>query len=281
MGMEKTLTYSIFDPTGNITALVESPAELSRQPEIAAAVMRRHPTVEQVGFLSRTPEGADVQGQLRMAGGEFCGNASMCAAALLLMQTGPAEGEARLRLRVSGAAQPVEVSLRREGEDRFRAEVFMPPAREIGSAALAFEGLRGEAPLVRMQGISHLILEPDSVFFSLLKDRPAAERAVRAFCSDLAAEGLGMLFLDGRGADMCLTPLVFVPGSGTVFWGNSCASGSAAAGMFFTDRYGAAAELSLYEPGGVLRVYSDPKRGVTRLTGCVRFLERCKLPEME
>jgi len=157
----------------------------------------------------------------------------------------------------------------------------MPPAREIVSAMLMFGELRGEVPLVRMQGISHLIVGTDSVFFSLLKDRPAAERAVRAFCTGLGAEGLGMLFLDGRGADMCLTPLVFVPGSGTVFWENSCASGSAAAGMFYAAGSGAAVELSLHEPGGVLRVYSDPKRGETRLTGRVRYLERCELPESE
>ena len=35
--------YSILDPTGNITALVESPVEPERQPELAAELMRRHP----------------------------------------------------------------------------------------------------------------------------------------------------------------------------------------------------------------------------------------------
>ena len=46
------LKYSILDPTGNITALVESPVPVSGQPSVADAVMERHPDVEQVGFVS-------------------------------------------------------------------------------------------------------------------------------------------------------------------------------------------------------------------------------------
>ena len=51
------LQYSIFDPTGNITALVESPVPVERQPAVAAALMARHPEVEQVGFV-RFPDPA-------------------------------------------------------------------------------------------------------------------------------------------------------------------------------------------------------------------------------
>ena len=43
--------YSIWDPAGNITALVESPVEVSRQLFTASALMQRHPEVEQVGFV--------------------------------------------------------------------------------------------------------------------------------------------------------------------------------------------------------------------------------------
>ena len=46
-----SLRYSIWDPTGNITALVESAVAVGEQPAAAAALMERHPTVEQVGFV--------------------------------------------------------------------------------------------------------------------------------------------------------------------------------------------------------------------------------------
>ena len=275
------LRYSILDPTGNITALVESPVEITRQPLTAAAIMRRHPEVEQVGFLRSVSDGDNVRAELRMAGGEFCGNASMSAAALLLTKGSQSEGEVRLELRVSGAAEPVSLCLRSEGKNGYLAEIVMPPALGISETAFTFGSLSGTLPLVRMQGISHLVIESDSVFFALLKYRPEAEKAVRTFCEALDADGLGLMFLDGNNTPHRMTPLVYVPGSGTCFWENSCASGSAAVGMYLAAKTGSAAELSLSEPGGTLRVRSDPKSGETRLYGRVRVTAQLEIRETE
>ncbi len=260
------LRYSIFDPTGNITALVESAVPDADRPAAAAKIMRLHPEVEQVGF---------VRGEsLRMAGGEFCGNASMCAAALRVLNSGLAcEGWTPLRLRVSGASEPVELRLRAEGGERFTAEIQMPPALEIGAREFVFEDLRAALPLVRLEGISHIVVREDAPFFALLHDRPRAERAVREFCGELGAEGLGLLFLEKSAGDCRMTPLVYIPGSGTVFWENSCASGSAAVGMALAKEAGAPVALSLTEPGGVLTVRSDPRSG-TVLCGTVRRRSR-------
>ena len=272
---ERELCYSLFDPTGNITALVESAVAVERQPAVAAALMRRHPELEQVGFV-RPAEAADgdVDAALRMAGGEFCGNASMCAAALCLLRRELPLGEtAALRLRVSGADRPVALRLRRETAERFSAAVRIPPARAIRELPFAFEGRSGVLPLVEMEGIAHAVAEPGSVFFPLREEPDAAERAVRAFCAALGAEGLGLLFLDVDEASPRLTPLVYIPGSGTVFWEKSCASGSAAVGMLLAARSGARVERSLREPAGVLRVVSEPD-GETWLHGGVRLLGR-------
>ncbi len=263
----KEISYAVMDPTGNITILATAPVPAAAQPDCAARLLAAEPAGEQVGFLSPGGDGADLS--LRMAGGEFCGNASMSAAALLLIRDGQGSGAASVRLRVSGAAEPVEVRLRREGADSYRAGVRMPRAKAIAGQAFAFGELRGSLPLVRMEGISHLVITPDSCFFPL-KDRPAqAEKAVRLWCGALRADGLGLMFLE----EDALTPLVYVPGSGTVFWENSCASGSAAVGMALAARNGEAAELSLSEPGGILRVASDPRSGETWLFGQVRLTE--------
>jgi len=267
MSADSSLRCSVFDPTGNVTALVESPVEAERQASVAAEIMRRHRRVEQLGFV-RFPEGEDVQVELRMAGGEFCGNASMCAAALyLLRRDASSDAEERVLLRVSGAETPVEVLLRREAEG-FRAAVRMPRPLEIAEREFAFGSLRGKLPLVRMQGISHVLIGRESAFFALLRDRKAAESAVRELCAALGAECLGLMFLEGA----ALTPLVYVPGSGTVFWENSCASGSAAVGMALAARSGAGGELALRQPGGVLRVVSDGA-GETWLHGTTRLAE--------
>ena len=263
------ISYSILDPTGNITALAETPVEPERRRQAAAAIMRLHPEVEQVGFV--TPARGESLPALQMAGGEFCGNASMCAAALL------ADGAESLRLRVSGAAEPVTVTLRPAAEAGFQTALQMPPALSLSEREFCFEGLRGRLPLVCMEGISHLIVEESSPFFALLGDRAAAERAVRAFCAELKADGLGLLFLAGEGSERRMTPLVYIPGSGTVFWENSCASGSSAVGMLLAARSGVQTELELSEPGGTLHVKSDPASGETWLCGSVRLTAQSSL----
>ena len=263
-----TIRYSIFDPTGNITALVESPVDKSEQRAVAASIMARHAAVEQVGFV-RLPDEKSAPAALRMAGGEFCANASMSAASLWALRLGLCEGE--LSLAVSGAEDAVAVRLKQEDESCFSAAVRMPEAREITAIPFVFEGLSGTIPLVRMEGIDHAVLTPDCPFFAL-RDRPsAAEKAVRELCASLGAVCLGLMFLEGESAQRRLMPLVYVPGSRTLFWESSCASGSAAAGMLLARQSGERTELELIEPGGVLRVESDPRKGETRLFGRTRL----------
>ena len=277
----KSIRYSIFDPTGNITALVETGVETGLQPSVAARIMEQRPEVEQVGFVRFAPRSRGPS--LRMAGGEFCGNAAMSAAALCLIRRSEGQGtvppgnEETVRLRVSGIAQPVEVRLWAEVPDCFRAGVHMPPALGIDDREFAYGALSGKLPVVRMDGISHIVIEPDSVFWALLADRTAAGRAVRDWCAALSAPCLGLMFLDGEAPPWRLTPLVYVPGSNTVFWESSCASGSTAAGMHFAAKTGASVDLSLQEPGGVLRVVSDPARAETWLYGKTKQVKHCRL----
>ena len=332
---DKDIHYSILDPTGNITALVESPIDISCQPEVAARIMVRHPRVEQVGFVRyygdiRESEAAGsgedpeviltnrrdgIQAELRMAGGEFCGNASMSTAALYLirhMQAGAKTGyhtadsagpdknlPVLVRLRVSGAKDIVEVNLQNGGQDNYYADILMPPALSIEDKDFSYGCLKGQLPLVRMGGISHIIVGTQSVFSGLLQDRKAAEEAVRKWCSELETEGLGLMFADytgagdwtqghSREASVCkagkneaekisLVPLVYIPAGDTIFWENSCASGSCAVGMYLTKKRQLAVDITLDEPGGCLHVKSDIQTGSIHLGGRVRLLEDRKM----
>ena len=204
-----------------------------------------------------------------MAGGEFCGNASMSAAALWLLRRGgamPGKWETA-SLRVSGVSREVEVRLKREAEKSFLASVRMPPARSVTEQVFPFGALRDPITLVRMEGIVHAIVTPGSGFFRLRDEKAAAEEAARRLCAALGAEALGLMFLEGEAPLMRLTPLVCVPGSGTMVWENSCASGSAAVGMALAEQSGASVTLRLEEPGGVLEVESGGLRGETWLRG--------------
>ena len=269
------LEYRVFDPTGNITALVETQVDPADQPAAASWIMAQNPEVEQVGFVTFAAAGAgapvaDVPVSLRMAGGEFCGNATMCSAALYMI-VNDMPGEANVKVRVSGTKDPLDVRLVRRDAVSFDAAVTMPPAVGIDELKLSDGMLPGNdvlrLPVVRMEGIAHVIIEPDSGFFGLKDDSALAETLLRGWCGVLGAECLGMMFLDEGKGVRALTPLVYVPGADTMFWENSCASGSAAAGMYLAAKEGKPVDVTFSEPAGSLRVTSDPDSGRTVLYG--------------
>lgn len=270
---DKKINYIVMDPTGNITALVTSCVEVSRQPFVAGKIMEQHPDVEQVGFVNLSGTMEDpVQAKLRMAGGEFCGNASMCTAALYAERNqNVSHGEIEIRLEVSGAEDIVSVKLNNDKKDLAEASVQMPKAEFCKTEELEYQEITAELPLVRMQGISHLIIEENSPFSFLKNEKKAAEEAVRKWCGVLSAEGLGLMFLSGKIPELTLTPFVYIPKSGTAFWETSCGSGSSACGMYLAEKIKEDVSLSIRQPGGVLRVESI-YGGNTVISGTVRQL---------
>ena len=251
-----TVDYRVIDPTGNITILVETYVPAPEQPAVAAGLMKLEPDAEQVGFLYDA-EGADIA--LRMAGGEFCGNATMSAAAVAAARAGVNEGS--FLIRVSGADEPVEACISAQPDGSFKGTVCMP--KPVSIELREFPD-RGELPVVNFPGISHVILEN-------MKPDKEAEGFVREWCEDLCADGLGLMFLDPDAGTM--TPLVYIPGADTLFWENSCASGTTAAGAYMADRSGNDVDLSLKQPGGSLRIEASAD-GVLKLSGTVRFRGR-------
>ena len=274
MGTNVQLKYEIWDPTGNITALVESPVPPAERPAAASVLMQAHPEVEQVGFVCFPEEaGSPVDAELCMAGGEFCGNASICTAAMFLLKKGIGCGTSvPVRLRVSGAEQAVEVTIRRDADGSFSACVIYPPLLGVTAQQLFFGGRSETLRAVCLQGITHIIIRPDSCFWSLREDPAGAEAALRDWCPLLGADCLGLMFLETEDAAYRLTPFVFVPGSGTFFRENSCASGSAAAAVLLASESGQPVTLTLLEPGGCLEAGCDPSSGKILLYGMTRLL---------
>ncbi len=230
--------YYLLDPTGNKTILVDSFVPVSEQPGIASRLMEREPETEQVGFLSED-EGCDLS--LRMAGGEFCGNASMSTAVITALKNGVHSGS--FRLNVSGAAEPVnaEVCLRPDGKWDGTVEMPCP----VSVKRVRFPGEENGFPVIRFEGISHVILET-------AVDREMAEKKASSWCRFLGADAVGLMFLD-RAASR-LTPLVYVPAANTLFWENSCASGTTAAGAYLAENSGVPLTVTLMQPGGSLKV---------------------------
>ena len=249
------IRYALLDPTGNMTILAETSVPAADQPAVAARLMELEPAAEQVGFLSADEKGL----RLRMAGGEFCGNAAMSAAALWAVDRGISAGT--LRVSVSGAADPVEVKLSAcPEENAVRGTVRMPKPVSVGEVAFPDGSLR---PVVRFDGICHVIAESGL-------SREDAEAVISDWCLLLHTDALGIMLLDrDRGT---LDPLVYVPAAGTLCWERSCASGTTAVGAYLAAK-GGPVTLSLKEPGGFLTVEAD-RMGDLYLTGRVRLVHR-------
>ena len=150
--------------------------------------------------------------------------------------------------------------------------MIYPPLLGVTAQQLFFGGRSETLWAVCLQGITHIIIRPDSCFWSLREDPAGAEAALRDWCALLGAECLGLMFLEAKDTSYRLTPFVFVPGSGTFFRENSCASGSAAAAVLLASESGQPVTLTLLEPGGCLEAGCDPSSGKILLYGMTRLL---------
>lgn len=231
--------YYLLNPTGNITILVMTEVPAGEQPDFAAELMKKEPSAEQVGFVNFSGETPEI----RMAGGELCGNAAMSAAALycrLENKTGD------VNLRFLGVNEIIPVSVR-ACENGYYCTAEMPVPKKISEKTLAFDGSEYNFTAVEFTGITHIVSDKKI-------EKTTAEKAVKEWCADLETDGLGIMFFDEKKSE--LTPLVYVSEPETLFWESSCASGSCAVGAYLSDRDKKEITAHLSEPSGVLTVQS-------------------------
>ncbi len=255
MTLTREISYVLMDPSGNRTILVETPVDAADQPRIAEVLMKKEPSAEQTGFL-RMP--ADDTITLRMAGGEFCGNAAMSAAVYRAEQSGITSAD--IQVLFDGMTQSVKASVKRNADGSWDGEVEMPAPRSIETAVMP-DGKR--FPVVHFDGISHVIIGQGM--------EEHAEQLAKERCAALKADAVGLLYLDLEHS--VLTPLVYVPGAGTMCWESACGSGTTAVGCWLARERNEEVQLSLQQPGGTLSVRADAS-GHAVLGGSVISLHR-------
>lgn len=245
--------YTVADPTGNITILVEPGVPQEKQVEAASRLLKAEPLAEQVGFI--LPDNScDIS--VRMGGGEFCGNATLSAAALFCSRTGK---EGCVRVRMSGCENILRVGVSRSS-DGYRGTVNMPVPLSVSKVTLPADGFSTELSLVDFGGIAHLVDINDSLRGDISRMR------IREWCSLLGAEALGIMRYDP--VFSYLEPLVYVRDIDTLYYEHSCASGTAALGAVLAAEKGAPASVAVSEPGGILEISAGEE---LLLTGNVRF----------
>ncbi len=252
--------YVILDPTGNLTALVLTPVPEEKKQELIRRLLRES---EQVAFLlpAPGPEASEkplkdpaagektIAAGLRLMGGEFCGNATMAAAAWLLRGRLQAGEEHSLFLSVSGAGEPVPCRIRALADGSYEGTVRMPAIRGIEDVRLADRDLSA----VHMEGILHLVDCGEPL------PRDAAESLLlQAAQKWPEEEAVGLL----QWRAGFLRPLIYVRGSGSLVWENGCGSGSAAIGAWEAQKNGDGRRATrVAQPGGTILAEAETAHG--------------------
>lgn len=230
------------DPAGNTTAIVRG-AALEDRADIVKAILGQN-RAEQVGFETEPQHGAC--GRLEMMGGEFCGNAARAFGYMKAAEQWTS-GVHTVGIEISGADQIVCVCADLNAKTAFAQ---MPLPLECSSCEVD----RFSYPVVRMEGISHLIAEntePSDFFLS-----HALEAA-----KTMQWDAFGVMFLRKNQ----LTPVVYVKQSDSLVWESSCGSGSLACGWYLAKKMSepingkTAFEFS--QRGGVIEVELQTKAG--------------------
>lgn len=238
----------IASAVGNVTAFVLTPTEKSEYSGVALQIMRENPSVEQVAFVKEPICGAD--GRIELMGGEFCCNAVRSFACILAGEKKQVKGE--YLIECSGVSEPVKAGVLPSGE----AYAELPLPQSIGE-------LDG-TPLVKMEGISHLI-------FNRAADKSICD-GLRETAKRLNAEALGAMFITDGG----VTPVVYVRDTDSTVFEGSCGSGAAAIAAFnYSISGGKRLRNDLNFPRGVIKTEVLPEGAQSpsvRITSEIEFI---------
>lgn len=234
------IDYYLINPTENITLLVETPVPRELQPFVASELLRREKRGEQVGFIEQNSE-FDIC--VRMAGGEFCGNAALSAAALWLKEN---DYTSNIEVCLSGIS--LSVKAQEDSKSKFKFSAYLKNDSLVDEISFEYKKKTYKLPIVHLNGISHIIAEKFYIDF-------APEKVIKNICKDINAGALGIMMFDSELKS--LTPLVFVREGNTLYWEKSCASGTAAIGAYLFHKTGNRISLDINEPGGMLNITAD------------------------
>lgn len=269
----ETIHYVLADPSGNTTILVLDEIPEDKHAALASTLLDPHCIgAEQVAYVSR-PKDADVR--IDMMGGEFCGNASRAAAAYLLSLT----GKERLDFDVScsGCDTILQASVSRE-DDGYEAFITMPKPTSMDMISIPVSGEEKRFYRIKLPGITHYVH-----VMSCLKnaDTEALWKAIYDVASQEPCSAFGMDLVDRK--TLSMIPAVYVPKTDTLYWEQSCGSGSAATAAALAKLSGHDISCEIRQPGGSITIEascSDNAIKVIRIGGFVR-LSDVKTVEVE
>jgi diaminopimelate epimerase len=243
--MDMTIDYLVADPSGNTTILVLTPVPKEEHSALAAKLLAL-PGIEaeQVGYVTRE---AGKPLRVDMMGGEFCGNASRSAAAWALACDGGTQGV--YDVSCSGCDTVLPAKVAQKGDGLYEAFIEMPYPEDVSGVLVDAGDVPARFFRVDLPGITHFVhFVPDlegidkEKYWHILADYVDGE--------DFPAYGL--ILCDTK--EQTMIPAVYVRDTDTLYWENSCGSGSAAvaAALACTTHKNVACYMK--QPGGTLAI---------------------------
>lgn len=244
----RPIDFVKLSPAQNMTVLVRSEHPVEGYPKIASAMMSAgHVHAEQVGFV-RQPVAPGVDARLHMAADEFCGNACMALAALIISERGLShESRTDIVLEASGAPEPVRCQVERQSPGYY-CRLTMPLPLRVESYPIAGQDPDRSA-LVVYEGSVHLVVETEQIDE---ESRDWAEDLVKQLerAYNLPLVGV-MLYSANR---QQLAPLISLPALGSMTWETSCGSGTASLGAYLATKMKQPVAADVIQPGGTMHV---------------------------
>lgn len=240
------LNFIKTSPAQNTTVLITSFCPKSHYLKIAETAMKyEFLHAEQVGFIVPPSKKASVLG-LEMAGGEFCGNATLSAAAYAVYK-GLAEGEV-FSIDASGTAEPIRCKVQKLDDHCYKASCIMPPAKRIHELKLNLENKTIIGQVIELDGISHFVF-PEHEGFTEYPDVAAALKQL------VDADAIGVIpFKTIKDDTYSIKPFVHVKKVNSNVFERGCGSGSLALGMYLNKVFGMSKRIEVVQPGGVIWV---------------------------
>ena len=229
--MKKEFTYYLFSPSGNDTALVEGiDIDEYTKKILNDKIMEIHPNIEQVGFISLDKY------KLEMAGGEFCGNATRCAAYYYL----------------KGKSGEIEIDI----SNNMRIKAGVDSAGKAWSQMPVYTGKdfirvvdNGIYEII-MKGIKYIILEKEVSKSYLLDKKNLKSNAINLLkkYNIKEAEAIGIIFLEEVKEKVKIHPVVWVKKINTLFYETACGSGTTAVAILQAVKNNCSQNIDVVQP---------------------------------
>ncbi|MEC0249194.1 diaminopimelate epimerase [Paenibacillus chitinolyticus] len=250
--MKHEIDFVKCNPTQNMTILVRT-NHLAEDYKPIAAKMMAYDSVyaEQVGFIEK-PGSYEAAANLRMAGGEFCGNACMALAAFLASEKGMNPDDfMEIVLEASGTEQLVACQVKKVKEE-YVCRLAMPVPTKIDRKTIKFEGDDLDIVTVRYPDFLHIVIEVDH-FNEIVRNR--AQTLAKLLGATSEASVIGILLFKSHSDE--LAPLIYVPPLDSMIWERGCGSGTASLGAFLSWKHQRDVSAQIKQPGGTMTVMAE------------------------